>query len=123
MSRWTLLLTLYLLGITAACFYSVYLAMLANGIFNPSIMFINRDTGSAINDDKGVKTGWKDGQEEDLMVKTRALITYFKGLSYALIIGNAFVIISMFLLDFKISWRNGPPPLLAGLGAIGGGRR
>ena len=121
MTKWTWFLALYLLAITASCFYSVYLASVANGIFNPSIMFTNRDTGSPINEDKGIKVSWKDGEEGDLMTKTRALITFYKYLSYALIVGNALVIISLFLLDFKISWRN--DVAIPGLPAIGGRRR
>lgn len=118
MSTWTWALAIYLLGITAACFYSVYLMDLANGLFNPSIMFTNRDTGSRTKEDV-----WKDGQEGDLMTKTRAAVTFYKYLTYALIVCNAIVIISMFLLDFKVTWKTDPIIAIPGAPAVGGRRR
>lgn len=112
MSRWTWLLAIYLLGLTAVAFYSVYLADQSKGLFDKDLMFVGRSAEGA-----------SGAQQEGLMNATRAAVTFYKGMSYAVIIGNALVIISLFLLDFKISWRSDPPALFAGLPAIGGRRR
>lgn len=110
MSRWTWILAVYLLGLTAASFYSVYLADQSKGLFDVDLMFVGRTTEGASAD-----------KQQGLMEKTRAAVTFYKYLSYTLIVGNALVVISMFLLDFKVTWRT--EPIMPTLPAIGGRRR
>jgi hypothetical protein len=106
MSSLTWMLAFYLLAITAACFYSVYLMDKSKGLFDKDLMFVGRSPEGA-----------SGAQQEGLMLNTRAAVTYYKYLTYALITGNAFIIIAMFLLDFKVFFRDGVLP------AVGGRRR
>lgn len=109
MSSWTWMLAIYLLAITSACFYSVYLMDQSKGLFDRDLMFVGRSA-----------QGESGPQQEGLMEKTRTAVSFYKYLTYALIIGNAIVITSMFLLDFKVTFRDGTA---VGLPAIGGRRR
>jgi hypothetical protein len=91
MSAWTWITSIYLLGLTAASFYSVYLMDQAKGLYDEDLMFVGRNSNNA--------------QQEGLMIKTRAAVTFFKYLTYTIIVLNAVAIISFFLGDIKLAWR------------------
>lgn len=109
MSTWTWALAIYLLIITASCFYSIYLMDQSKGLFDRDLMFVGRSSEGA-----------SGPQQEGLMEKTRTAVSFYKYLTYGLIIGNAIVIVSMFLLDFRVTWRDST---VAGIPAVGGRRR
>lgn len=87
MTRASWFTAIYLLALSGACFYSIYLMSIASGINNPAIMFQNRSTNK---------------EEEDLMNKTRTLLNYYKIMTYVIIGFNGAAIIGLFLGAFKI---------------------
>ena len=126
MSKWSWFLALYLLGLTIASFYSVYLMDQSKGLFDGRVSMVGGDsstsdlskavsqTGSAASgiNTSGITAGGLLGSVRQgftsggLLDRVRDAVTFSKNLTYAIIIGNAGVIIALILFDFKITARN-----------------